>query len=167
MGNHGFLLSHCRLKNHVDEICRAHLGSEFPEGSVGVNWTHCFVEKHSEQLKISRSRPLESKRGQAVNQSTNEAWWSLLSETVKKFDIKQHNTYGVDEMGCQPAGGEREYVIGAWKTGPQYQQRSGSRENITNIVTICTDGTATSPAVIFKGSGYYVKWKQDNPSNAS
>ncbi|KIJ17303.1 hypothetical protein PAXINDRAFT_162195 [Paxillus involutus ATCC 200175] len=71
-------------------------------------------------------------------------------ETVKKFDIKQHNTYGVDEMGCQPAGGEREYVIGAWKTGPQYQQRSGSRENITNIVTICTDGTATSPAVIFK-----------------
>ncbi|KIO07658.1 hypothetical protein M404DRAFT_103207, partial [Pisolithus tinctorius Marx 270] len=75
---------------------------------------------------------------------------SFQKLTLEKFDIEQHNIYGVDEMGCQPAGGEQEYVIGAWKTGPQYQQRGGSCENITVIVTICADGTATSPAVIFK-----------------
>ncbi|KIJ59141.1 hypothetical protein HYDPIDRAFT_72144, partial [Hydnomerulius pinastri MD-312] len=50
VGNRGFPLSHRRLKNHVDEICRARLGSKFPGDGVGVNWTHRFVEKHSAQL---------------------------------------------------------------------------------------------------------------------
>ena len=30
MGNRGFPLSHRRLKEHVDEICQARLGSSFP-----------------------------------------------------------------------------------------------------------------------------------------
>jgi hypothetical protein len=48
-----------------------------------------------------------------------------------------------------------------------YQQRSGDRENITVIVTICGDGMTTPPAVIFKGEGFQVSWKQENPLNAS
>ncbi|KIK92575.1 hypothetical protein PAXRUDRAFT_147014 [Paxillus rubicundulus Ve08.2h10] len=122
MGNHGFPLSHQWLKNHVDEICQAHLGSEFPEGGVGVNWTYHFVERSSEQLKVLCSCPLKSKCGKAVNPLTNEAWWSLLSKTLEKSCIKQQNTYGVDEMDFQPAGREQEYVIGSQKTGLQYQQ---------------------------------------------
>jgi len=57
--------------------------------------------------------------------------------------------------------------MGARKAGPQYPQRGGNRENITVIVTICADGTTTPPAVIFKGQAFQVKWKQDNPANAS
>ncbi|KZP13126.1 hypothetical protein FIBSPDRAFT_683545, partial [Athelia psychrophila] len=38
IGNRGFPLSHRRLKEHVDEILRARLGTDFPEGGVGVNW---------------------------------------------------------------------------------------------------------------------------------
>ncbi|KIK72579.1 hypothetical protein PAXRUDRAFT_65996, partial [Paxillus rubicundulus Ve08.2h10] len=53
------------------------------------------------------------------------------------------------------------------KNDPQYQQRTGSRENTTIIVMICADDTSTPPAVIFKGNVYQVKWKQDNPANAS
>jgi hypothetical protein len=48
-----------------------------------------------------------------------------------------------------------------------YQQRGGTRENITIIVTICADGTSTPPAVIFKGNAYQVKWGENNPLNAS
>lgn len=106
MGNCGFLLSHRRLKEHVDEICRARLGSSFPEKGVGINWTHRFIKKHSDRIKVSRARPLESKRGRAVNPATNEAWWTILQETLTKYNIKQHNTYGVDEAGCQPSGGK-------------------------------------------------------------
>ncbi|KAG2342821.1 hypothetical protein BDR05DRAFT_885338, partial [Suillus weaverae] len=40
MGNHGFPLSYWRLKEHVDEICHAWLGSFFLEKGVGINWTH-------------------------------------------------------------------------------------------------------------------------------
>ncbi|KAG1760555.1 hypothetical protein EDD22DRAFT_759753, partial [Suillus occidentalis] len=66
---------------------------------VGINWTHRFIEKHSDCIKVSCIRPLESKRGRAVNPATNEAWWTILQETLMKYNIKQHNTYGVDEAG--------------------------------------------------------------------
>src|ERR1700728_4676871 len=80
----GFPLSHRWLKEHVDCICQACLGDLFPDGGVGKNWTNCFVEKHSEAIKMSWSQPLEMKRGQAVNPFTN---YELLGDTVKNYDI--------------------------------------------------------------------------------
>ncbi|KAG1839255.1 hypothetical protein F4604DRAFT_1691313 [Suillus subluteus] len=56
------------------------------------------------------------------NPATNEAWWTILQETLTKYNVKQHNTYGVDEAGCQLSGGKQEHVLGACKEGPQYQQ---------------------------------------------
>ncbi|KAH7917886.1 hypothetical protein BV22DRAFT_968295, partial [Leucogyrophana mollusca] len=47
-GNRGFPLSHRRLREHVNEICRARLGECFP--GVGKRWTDRFVEKHSDRL---------------------------------------------------------------------------------------------------------------------
>ncbi|KAJ7888913.1 hypothetical protein B0H14DRAFT_2229233, partial [Mycena olivaceomarginata] len=38
VANRGFPLSHKRLKEAVDEICRARLGASFPPGGVGKNW---------------------------------------------------------------------------------------------------------------------------------
>ncbi|KIJ42700.1 hypothetical protein M422DRAFT_137261, partial [Sphaerobolus stellatus SS14] len=51
-------------------------------------------------------------------------------------------------------------------TKRQFQQGSGDRENITVIVTICTDGTALQPTIIFKGQNHMKKWANDNVSNA-
>ena len=63
MSHRGFPLSHKRLKEHVDSVCSAHLGAEFPEKGVGANWTYRFSQKYSDWIKISRSQPLEDKRG--------------------------------------------------------------------------------------------------------
>jgi hypothetical protein len=167
IGNRGFPLSHGRLKEHVDSICKARLGDLFPVSGVGKNWTDRFVEKHSEAIKMSWSQPLETKRGRAVNPFTKKAFYELLGDTVKKYDITEDRTWGVDEIGIQGSMGMPERVMGAHKLGPQYQQRDGDRENITILETICADGTSIPPAVIFKGSAYQVKWAQDNPANAS
>jgi hypothetical protein len=96
-----------------------------------------------------------------------EAYFKLLKETVTEYNITEDCTYGTDEIGCTPSEGQKERVMGGRKTGPQYQQQGGDRENTTVIVTVCADGTSTPPAVIFKGKGYQVKWKQDNPANAA
>jgi len=168
MAHRGFPLSHARLKEHVDGICSACLGAAFPVKGVGVNWTYRFSKKYAERIKIARSRPLEDKRGRATNPHNNEAWWKLLGDMIKNYKIKQENTYGSDEVGIQAqGGGEHEYVFGPRTKAAPYQQRSGTRENITTIVTICADGTSTPPAVIFKGSAYQVKWGENNPLNAS
>lgn len=166
LGNRGFPLSHKRLKEHVDEILKARLGKSFP--GVGKQWTNRFIEKHSERIRMSWASPLDEKRGRAVNPNTNTAWFDLLEKTIKDYDIVEETTYGTDEIGCSGTTGPRERVMGnRSRKGPQYQQVGGDRENITVIVTICADGTATPPAVIFKGQGYQVNWKQDNPADAS
>lgn len=168
MAHRGFPLSHRRLKEHVDIVCRAHLGQKFLASGVGVNWTYRFSKKYAERIKISQSRPLEDKRGRAVNPHTNAEYWKILGETIEKYSILPENIYGTDEIGIQTqGGGEREYVFGARQKATPYQQRSGTRENITVIVTICADGTSTPPAVIFKGKAYQPDWADNNPLNAS
>ena len=77
-------------------------------------------------------------------------------------------TFAMDKVGFQPNGDEGfERVIGPAGKKIQYKQQKGSRETITVLVTICADGTALPPAVIFKGKAYLVKWlEQDNPAEA-
>ena len=165
-GDRGFPLSHRRLKEHVDEICRARLGTKFRAEGVGKQWTHRFIVKHSDKIKMSWASSLESKRGRAVNPNTNKAYFELLHETITKYAVTADNTYAVNEVGIHGALGQKERVVGSHKTGPQYQQRDGDRENITVLVNICADGSSTPPAVIFKGNAYQVKWQQNNPANA-
>jgi hypothetical protein len=164
-GARGFGLSHRRLKEHVDSICRARLGSRFPEFGVGRQWTHRFVEKHTDYIKTSWARPLETIRGRAVNPNTNDAWYDILEDEAKTVD--QDCLYAADEVGLQPNSGHRERVIGGVGPGPQYQQRDGNKENTTVIVVINADGSSPPPAIVFKGTGYQTKWAQDNPANAS
>jgi hypothetical protein len=164
------------------ELIKGPLEQKHGAHTICADFEQIYYNEHGKQIKLSHSTLIRlasggiaksqsnaqrSWHGRAVNPSTNEAWWSLLQEMITKYEVKQHNMYGVDEMGCQPQGGEREHVFGRKKNGPQYQQRGGNRENVTVIVTICTDGTATSPSVIFKGSAFHVKWNQENPANAS
>lgn len=165
ISNHGFPLSHRRLQEHGNSILRARLGSSFR--GLDKQWSYRFVEKHSTQIKMSWSATLDTKRGRAVNTNTVQAWFDLLKETKEKYDIAEECTYGTDKVGINSSEGRKERVMGSRKLGPQYQQHDGICENITVIVTVCADGKATPPAVIFKGQGFQMKWKQDNPSNAS
>lgn len=166
LDDQGFPLSHRRLKAHVDKVLREKLGRKFPERGVGKQWTNRFVQKYSARIKMSWATSLESKRGRAVNEHTIGIFYDLLRRTTAKYDIVPELTWGVDEVGTNTLNGERERVMGAQKNGPQYQQQSGSRENIMIIETICADGSTIPPAVIFKGAAFQVKWKQDNPARA-
>jgi hypothetical protein len=163
-GAQGFPLSHCRLQEHINEILQARLGAKFLVGGVGKKWSH--QEKYSDQIKMSWSTLLESKRGRAVDKHTAKAWFDLVEVTMK-YSIMPEMTYGVDEVGTNPFNGEKERVMGARQAAPQYQQRDGNRENITVLVTICADGTTPPPTAIFKGRAFQTKRKQDNPADAT
>lgn len=167
MGDHGFSLSHRRLKEHVDLILHACLGDKFPKQGVRKNWTAQFADLHSDRIKRTSSCPLEDKRGHTTNPHNNKAWFDLLETTIKEHDIQPENTYGVDKIGIQGRGNEQEVVFGRKKRGPQYQAHAGTRENTTVLATICADGLFYPSAVFFKGGAYQVKWLQNNPLNAS
>lgn len=168
IGARGFPLSHRRLKEHVDRIARARLGDKFPANGVGKNWTNRFMLRVRDRLKTADSRSLEEKCGRAVNPHANTHYWEVLGGSYEQYKFKEKAIFGSDEVGVLARGSERERVITSRKQkGPQYQQRAGTRENTTVIVTICADGTSIPPTVIFKGAAYQVSWGEDNPLNAS
>jgi hypothetical protein len=82
------------------------------------------------------------------------------------YNIPDELVYGADETGIQGGIGVTERVIGPAGAKIQHQQRSGNRENITVLPTICADGTSLAPTVIYKGDAFQTKWLQDNPLNA-
>ncbi|EPT04069.1 hypothetical protein FOMPIDRAFT_16805, partial [Fomitopsis schrenkii] len=69
-------------------------------------------------------------------------------------------TYGTDKTGIQPGVGSSERVFGPAGKTVQHQNRSGDRENITVIVTICGDGTSLPPAVIYKGEAFQLGYSK-------
>lgn len=168
----GFPLSHRRLKEHVDHILRARLGSKFPKNGVGLNWTYRFLEKHSKRLHVYTATSLDTQRGQAVNEEANRVYFDMVEEVQLRGDdgkpIVPECTFAMDEVGFQLSGDEGfEKVIGATGKKLQYKQQKGTRETITTLITICAAGNALNPAIIFKGKGYLVRWLQDNPAKAS
>jgi len=127
MGARGFPPSHRRIKEHVDRIAHARLGAKFPPRGVGKNWTARFMLRHSEHIKMADSRPLEDKRGRAVNPNANVLYWNGLGDVMAKYKIKRKTTFGSDEIGVLARGAERERVATSRaKKGPQYQQRAGT-----------------------------------------
>jgi hypothetical protein len=171
MADRGFPLSHRRLKEHVDAILRARLGSGFPAEGVGKQWSKKFVSDHSDRLGTYWSRALDRSRARAVNPTTKAEYFDLLEHIIHRKGgddiIPAELIYGADESGFQQGIGQRERVIGARGKKTQHQQRSGNRENITALVVICADGTAIPPAIIYKGDGFQVSWVQNNPLMAS
>ena len=73
--------------------------------------------------------------------------------------------YSADETGLMLGVTLHKRVIAPAGRKIQQPRCSGKRENVTVLVTICADGTSLPPAVIFKGEGYQMSWKQNNPLN--
>ncbi|KAG9101529.1 hypothetical protein FS749_006099 [Ceratobasidium sp. UAMH 11750] len=159
----GYPFSHKRLEEHINKLIRQRIPSF---SGVGACYTSRFVDTHHDKLSMHSSRSLDGVRASAVNPTTVEAWFEMLAEVIEEFSIEDDQTYGADETGVQPVSGNSERVIGPQGSKIVYQIRTGSRETITVIATICADGTSLPPTVIFKGKHYLLRWDQDNPLNA-
>lgn len=81
--------------------------------------------------------------------------------------ILPQDIYASDESGFTEATAVRQKVIGSRKNKIQHKTGGADRENTTVMVTICADGTAIPPLVIFKGKAFGVNWNENNPTKAS
>lgn len=161
----GFPMNHTQIGKFANELLEARLGPGFEP--VGKNWTDRFVERHHDTLQTHWSKCLDSKRARAVNANIVKHWFELVKEHIPDKDIKPHNIYGMDESGFPPSNVGRERVIGRRGARTSYQQGGADRENVTAIVTICADGTALTPTIIFKGKNFMKKWGNNNFCDAS
>ncbi|RXW17484.1 hypothetical protein EST38_g8369 [Candolleomyces aberdarensis] len=165
----GFPWDVSRLEEYANDVCLAKYGDDFP--GLGQNWGDRFVGRHQGELKPCWSHALDHQRARAANPVTKKEYFTLLKKAIEGEEgeeaIPEELIYGVHETGIQCGVGQKRRVLGRAEAKIQQQQRSGDRENITVIVTICADGSDLPPAVIFKGKTYRTSWRQNNPLKAS
>ncbi|EEB97411.1 hypothetical protein MPER_03274, partial [Moniliophthora perniciosa FA553] len=74
--------------------------------------------------------------------------------SATNIPISHELVYGADESGFTENDSTKVRVIGSRGKRFQHKQGGAGRENTTVIVTICADGTAIRPTVIFKGTHF-------------
>ena len=72
----------------------------------------------------------------------------------------------MDEKGIQLGVGKHVAAIVDRSQKNVYNLKNGNRELVTIIETICADGFALQPTVIFQGQQVNLGWTKSNPCHA-
>ena len=161
----GFPMSHKTITFYANSICQSRLGDGCEP--VGESWTFRFLDRHEDKLQTHWSKPLNTQRARALNPDVVKAWFDLVEKWVVDQNIRKEDIYGMDESGFPPSGQGTERVVGGRGVKTQHKQGGADRENVTALVTICADGTALHPMIIYKGKNFMKKWGNDNVAKAS
>lgn len=132
---------------------------------LGQNWTPRFLLRHRD-IKVQKAATLEANRAQALNTSKIDEFYDVLKDLTTKYHIPPENMYNADEKGALMGIGKP--VAALFDRSQQTLKHvvDGNRELVTIIETVCADGTALLPSVIFKEKRLDAEWSRDNPGNA-
>ena len=174
------------LRNLVEEIIKH---------PVGEAWIRRFQKRHDTELASVYLRSIDQSRKIADNTRHFESYFTTvrspssfivrnnsfivqnnnilyqLRRIIETYHIKPQNTYNFDEKG---------FLLGLCQTRKRIVPRQhlrtkstlgtiqdGSREFISLLATICADGTALPPALIYQGASYDLQdsWLEDYDSS--
>ena len=153
-----------KVTEHANGILEGRRTSYEP---VGECWVGRFLDRYREEVQTHWSRPLATERAKALNKGVVTHWFELIKENIIVKGIKPENIYGMDESGFPPSDQGVQRVVGRRGAKLQHKAGSANRENVTVLVTICADGTALKPTIVFKGQHILKKWGENNISEAS
>ena len=163
---HGFPPTHRQIALEADYIQTARLGKSYQP--VGKQWVNGFLRRHNKLIKSHWSAPLSTLRAQSANP---HAIHNFLTGLVKREVVDKHVPpellYQIDETSTPQQLGVKLRVVGPRESRHQHLQESGTKENITVLVTICADGTALPPTVVFKNKELPEDIHYDNVAKAS
>ncbi|KAJ7758862.1 hypothetical protein DFH07DRAFT_692194, partial [Mycena maculata] len=92
MGRRGLPLSLETIGNYAADIVGAPLGE---------TWPRRFKDRHNNTLRVRWTHALEICRAKALNPTAVHEYFTLLTETINKYDINWKNIYNMDEKGIQ------------------------------------------------------------------
>jgi len=152
------------IERHANGVLE---GRDKPGEPVEKNWVGRFMDRYRDELQTHWSRPLAMERAKSLNKAAVQGWFELIKKEVIDKGVKERNIYGMDESGFPPSHQGVKRVVGRRGTKVQHKIGSANRENVTVLVTICADGTALKPTIIFKGQRFQQRWAENNISGAS
>ncbi|PQE21698.1 pogo transposable protein [Rutstroemia sp. NJR-2017a WRK4] len=132
------------------------LTEEIIDSIIGKNWTADFVKHYKDVLQSRYLRNIDNLHVKADSIQHFQYFYDLLTAAVEKYDIKPRNTYNWDEKGFLIGirrSIKRIMIYSSYDQGKATKaQQDGSREFITLLASICTDGTALPPILIYQGA---------------
>jgi hypothetical protein len=143
----------------------AEYASHIVGSDVPVAWAQRFRQRHPD-LKARWTTGLESCRARCLNRALVSEYFDILESLLEEYNIPPENIYNMDEKGIQLGVGRREMVLVDRDMKTVYHVEDGNRELVTIIETICADGTALHPSVIYKGKTRDLEWGRNNPCHA-
>lgn len=166
MAKRGCPVTVAGIEKRANEILSAREGTDFTP--VGNNWADRFMTRHRTRLQTYWGASLDTKRGQALNPTSNKHYWEGIETIIDNngHPIPPHRRYGTDEIGFNMGLATKRRVVGPAGQKIQHVQGDAEREMVTVVNTICADGTSLRPTVIYKGKNWLQRWsKQENPLN--
>jgi hypothetical protein len=146
------------IRNFASEICGKEIGKE---------WVSRFLKRHTVDLVSKWSMGLDHNRSRADSAFKYTLYFELLMRKIKQYLVEPRHMYDMDEKGfligvlskMKRIFSRRRYEEGGIKQLIQ----DGNREWITTIATICADGTALSPGLIYQATTGLIQdtWLQD------
>lgn len=161
----GLPLTQKQIYSHANTILQNIEGDGFRP--LGSHWITAFHHRHADKLQTHWSKSLDTQRARALNPGATQAWFDLIKRYIVDEGILAEDIYGMDESGFPPSHQGKERVWGHRGTKTQHKQGGASRENVTALVTICADGSALQPMIIYKGKNFMSKWGDNNIAHAT
>lgn len=163
---HGFPPTHHQIAREADHIQSARIGDSYEP--VGKQWVNQFLRRHDKVIKTHWSAPLPTVRAQSANpHAIRNFLTGLVKREVVDKNVPPELLYQIDETSTPQQLGIKLRVVGPRGSRRQHLQESGTKENITVLVTICADGTALPPTIVFKNKELSEDIYHNNVAKAS
>lgn len=134
--------------------------SQLAGRAPGHCWVSRFVKRHRSELDSTYLNNLDIERHQADSVHSYEAYFNTVNQKIQQYQISEDNIYNMLWMkkasfsadsirseGCSQRIFSKD-LKGSGKLLGAAQD--GSRDWLTVVATICADGTALAPLLIYQ-----------------
>lgn len=141
--------------------------SQLAGRAPGHCWVSRFVSRHRSELESAYLNNLDLNRHQADSVHSYEAYFNTVSEKVQQYQNTEDNIYNMNEKGFLLGRLNKVRRIfsrdlkGSGKL--LWTAQDGSRDWLTVAATICADGTALAPLLIYQSDASTIQdsWLKD------
>jgi len=131
------------------------------------SWVTRFLNRHRDQLTSQWATGMDSNRHNAESEYKYKLYFDMLQQKIVEYEIEPAHTYNMDEKGFAIGvlgRTKRIFSRRQWEKKEVRQARQdGNREWVSVLASICADGTALPPGIIFasKNSTIQSRWVAD------
>jgi hypothetical protein len=120
---------------------------------VSESWVTHFIDRNRDSLISKWATGMDSIRHRANSEYKYNLYFDLLHSKMVEYDILPHNTYNMDEKGFLIgviSRSKRIFSRQQWEAKQVTKAlQDGSREFVTTIASVCADGTALPPGIVY------------------